>query len=144
MAGCVFYRLGPARPDWGLLLVLSGLLTTLLAPLIGLTQTNPKVVLAYSSVVKMDLLGGRGVGSPLIEPNLASAAGMALTLYAAHHAFAKAGLFLGVGLRRGAGSEGPILLSLVMLALALADAPLTSGALAKDGIKPAFAALGWF
>lgn len=131
-----------ARPDWGLLLVLAGLLTTLLAPLIGLTQTNPKVVLAYSSVAKMGLMG-LGVGILLLKPELASTGIMALALYAAHHAFAKGGLFLGVGLRHHAGAQGLIMLGLAILALALAGAPLTSGALAKDGLKPLIAAPDW-
>ncbi|QIK37344.1 hypothetical protein GWK36_04360 [Caldichromatium japonicum] len=131
-----------ARPDWGLLLVLAGLLTTILAPLIGLTQTNPKVLLAYSSIAKMGLMG-LGVGILLLEPELASTGVIALALYAAHHAFAKGGLFLGIGLCHQAGAQGLIMLGLVIFALAPVGAPLTRGALAKDGLKPLIATLDW-
>ena len=42
--------------DWGNLLFALGAITVLYAIPVGLVQTNPKVVLAYSSVGKMGLM----------------------------------------------------------------------------------------
>jgi hydrogenase-4 component B len=45
-----------ALPEWGGLLAGAGTLTLLFALPIGLTQSDPKVVLAYSSISKMGLM----------------------------------------------------------------------------------------
>jgi hydrogenase-4 component B len=131
-----------ALPHWGLLLVLAGLITAILAPLIGLIQTNPKVVLAYSSVAKMGFMT-LALGLLLIEPQLAPVGVMALALYAGHHALTKGGLFLGVGLRHTSGRQTLILAGLSLLVLIMIGVPLTGGAIAKDGLKPVLEALDW-
>lgn len=131
-----------ALPDWGVLLTVAGITTTLFALPVGLMQTDPKVILAYSSVSKMGLLV-MGLGLILMEPALAPAGIAALTLYAAHHGLVKGGLFLGVGLRKQAKAGAWVVVGLAFLALALAGAPLTSGALAKYGVKPLLAEAAW-
>lgn len=138
-----FLPLGEAAmPEWGALLVIMGVITTLFALPVGLVQSDPKVVLAYSSVNKMGLLV-MGLGSILIEPALAPAGVAALALYAAHHGLVKGGLFLGVGLRKHGRAGSWVVLGLAFLGLALAGAPLTSGAMAKHAVKPLLVAAPW-
>jgi hydrogenase-4 component B len=131
-----------ALPGWGLLFVFAGLATALYAAPIGILQSNPKVLLAYSSVGKMGLMAVT-LGLMLIEPAMAPVAAIGLALYAGHHALTKGGLFLGVGLRKSAGAQGLVLGGLVLLALSMAAVPLTSGAVAKYGIKPIFVDSDW-
>jgi len=126
-------------PGWGGLLVALGIVTVLYAVPVGLVQTNPKVVLAYSSVGKMGLMTAL-LGAALLEPALAPALVAGLVLYAAHHGLAKGALFLGVGIARE--TSGPWVLALLAIpALALAGAPFTSGALTKGLVKPELAGL---
>jgi hydrogenase-4 component B len=128
-----------ALPGWGGVLMALGMVTVLYAIPIGLTQTNPKVVLAYSSVGKMGLMTAV-LGAALLEPPLAPALVAGLALYAAHHGLAKGALFLGVGIARE--TNGPWVLALLaMPALVLAGAPFTSGALVKGLVKPELAGL---
>ena len=131
-----------ALPGWGLLFVFAGLATAFFAVPIGLIQSNPKVLLAYSSVSKMGLMVAT-LGLMLIEPTIAPVATVGLALYAGHHALTKGGLFLGVGLRKTAGAQRLVVSGLVLFALSMAAVPLTSGAVAKYGIKPAFAEADW-
>ncbi len=136
-----------ALPEWGGLLAAAGTLTLLFALPIGLTQSDPKVVLAYSSISKMGLLM-LVLGLALIEPALAPVAVAGIAFYAANHALVKGGLFLGVGMRKHAATRPPVVQALVLgalvfLALSLAGAPFTSGAVAKYELKPIFGALDW-
>ncbi len=128
-----------ALPGWSQLLVALGLATAVLGVAIGLTQRSPKVLLAYSSVSQMGfitLLVGVALAAPEVAPVVAAAA----AVYALHHGIAKAVLFLAVGLlpRTGAGWRRNALLGGVVAAgLALAGAPLSSGAFAKAWMKQA-------
>ena len=131
-----------ALPGWGLLFVFAGLATALYAAPIGILQSNPKVLLAYSSVGKMGLMAVT-LGLMLIEPEIAPVAAIGLALYAGHHALTKGGLFLGVGLRKSAGLQGVVFGGLVLLALSMAAVPLSSGAVAKYGIKPVLVDSDW-
>ncbi len=136
-----------ALPEWGGLLAAAGTLTLLFALPIGLTQSDPKVVLAYSSISKMGLMM-LVLGLALIEPALAPVAVAGIAFYAANHALVKGGLFLGVGMRKHAATQPPVLQALVLgalvfLALSLAGAPFTSGAVAKYELKPIFGAFDW-
>lgn len=131
-----------ALPEWGMLLVLAGLLTLFYAIPIGLVQSDPKVVLAYSSVSKMGFLS-LILGLTLNDPDLAPVGVLALSLYAAHHGLVKGGLFLGVGLRRYAGAQTLLLIGLTLLALSLAGAPPSGGAVAKYAIKPTLIGTDW-
>ncbi len=121
--------------SWGSLLITLGVLTVLYAIPVGLVQTNPKVVLAYSSVGKMGLMTAI-LGLALLEPELTPLVLTTLIFYAAHHGLAKGALFLGVGVVR-ATTQGWLLLTLAIPALVLAGAPFTSGAMAKALVKPA-------
>jgi len=73
-----------------------------------------------------------GMGAALAWPETASVVIGAVVIYAAHHALVKGALFLGLGLVERDGLRPWIQVGLVFLALALAGAPLTSGAFAKS------------
>ncbi len=123
---------------WGNLMVVVGAITLLFAIPVGLVQTNPKVVLAYSSVGKMGLMTAI-LGLALLSPPLAPTLAAVLVFYAAHHGLAKGALFLGVGAVRATNASWTLLV-LAIPALALAGAPFTSGALAKALVKPPLSA----
>ncbi|MDP1693817.1 MAG: complex I subunit 5 family protein [Burkholderiaceae bacterium] len=130
-----------AFPDLGTLVIVAGLIAAFYAVAVGVTQRDAKVVLAYSSVSQMGLMTV-GVGAGLLAPQAWPALLPAVTLYALHHAFAKASLFLGVGVAaQGGGARRWMLLGQVLPALALAGAPLTSGAFAKTHLKESLAML---
>ncbi|WP_052369024.1 complex I subunit 5 family protein [Serpentinimonas barnesii] len=119
-----------------------GLLAALVAVAIGLTQRQPKVLLAYSSISQMGLLT-LGIGAALLHPSAWPALALALTLYALHHGLAKGTLFLGVAvLAQATGTARRWALAAQALpALALAGVPLSSGFWAKDGLKQALSGL---
>lgn len=125
---------GATLAGWGTALVAVGLAAAFYGVAAGLLQRRPGVVLAYSSMSQMGVLT-TALGLALAEPAAAAPLAAAVTLYAAHHGLAKGGLFLGLGLRRrGVPWTLP---GLALLALALAGAPLTSGAAAKAVLKEA-------
>jgi formate hydrogenlyase subunit 3/multisubunit Na+/H+ antiporter MnhD subunit len=135
-----------AMPVLGAALGAAGLVSIVLAGLVGVTQTNPKAVLAYSSVGQMGLIAlalGAGLAAPEIWPVLAPA----LVFYAAHHGFSKAALFLGVGACGAAAHRwrSAMLAILVVPAAGLAALPLTTGYAAKSALERGFglAAEGW-
>lgn len=131
-----------ALPEWGMLFVWLGLVSLLVALGVGLVQTDPRRVLAYSSISKAGLFVLL-LGLLLLDPQLAPVGIGALTLYAAHHALVKSGLFLGLGLHDLDPARPLVRAGLILLALALAGAPLTSGALAKYAVKPVLVSPGW-
>src|SRR5690606_17349447 len=79
------------------------------------------------------------IGLGLAVPEAAAPVIVAATVYAAHHGLAKGALFLGVGVAEGAPRRGwgRILVGagLLLPALAIAGAPLTSGSIAKAEVK---------
>jgi formate hydrogenlyase subunit 3/multisubunit Na+/H+ antiporter MnhD subunit len=117
----------------GPLLAGLGLVTAFYAVLVGITQTHPKTVLAYSTVSQM------GVVAALIGAGLTSAApltGAVAAFYALHHMLVKGALFLGVGLVATDGRRSPwVVVPMAVLALSLAGLPFTSGMLAKYAAK---------
>ena len=123
--------------DWGNVMTTVGTVTVLYAIPVGLVQTNPKVVLAYSSVGKMGLMTAI-LGLALMAPALMPVIITTLTFYAAHHGLAKGALFLGVGVVQGTNTRW-MLLILAIPALVLAGAPFTSGAMVKALVKPSLA-----
>jgi formate hydrogenlyase subunit 3/multisubunit Na+/H+ antiporter MnhD subunit len=128
-----------AQPGWGLLLGSLALTGAFLGVLIGVLQSDPKVVLAYSSVSQMGFMTVL-VGAALAAPELADAAVVAVVLYAVHHGLAKGALFLGVPLWRRYRSRALrwwIAGALLGASLAVAGAPLSSGAVAKYAAKDA-------
>ena len=127
-----------AMPQWGSACILAGLLAAYYGVGVGLTQRNPKAVLAYSSISQMGLMTV-GIGLAVGWPQTAPAAVPAIAIYALHHALAKGALFLGIGVI-GAAESGRTARRLaaggmIVAALALAGAPLTSGAVAKTALK---------
>jgi len=123
--------------DTGTLLMAIGLASAYLAVLLGLTQSNLKAVLAYSTVSQMGLvIAVIGAGIAASDPQALASAGY----YAMHHGFAKAALFLSVGLiavTRG-GARLALLAGIAIIAASVAGLPGTGGALAKAAVKPAF------
>lgn len=150
-----FLPLGDASlPEYGILCMAIGLAGAFFGVVVGLTQVNPKTVLAYSSISQMGLMLV-ALGTGLAWPQAWGAAAGVLLLFGFHHALNKAALFLGVGVAEG--TESPlqrrlVAAGLLLPALALAGAPFTSGETAKavlaalDGASgvswPAWAAWG--
>lgn len=122
--------------QWGNTFMILGLAAAFYGVLVGLTQRDPKTLLAYSSISQMGILtmaAGLGLTAPKAYPAILAA----ITLYALHHGLNKGALFLGVGVI-GACSGAKrrwVWLGLWLPALALAGAPLTSGMAAKFLLK---------
>ncbi len=139
-----FLPLGSAAPGWDHMMITLGLVATFGGALVGALQRNPKAALAYSSISQMGFITVL-LGVALAVPDAAPAATLAAVLYAFHHAFAKALMFLGVsmvGVMSRAG-RAAVAVGMILPALALAGAPLTSGAFAKGELKAVVVAAGW-
>ncbi|RUO29960.1 hypothetical protein CWE12_08335 [Aliidiomarina sedimenti] len=113
-----------------------GLGAAFVAGVVGSLQDQAKAVLAYSSISQMGIMTTL-VGVALLRPELTPALTVAIVAYIVHHGLAKGALFLTVGLaQHPAGlSRVAVLLIALLPALALAGAPLTSGAAAKYLMK---------
>lgn len=113
----------PEETNWRSVLIVLGLLGAFGAALWGLTQRNPKAVLAYSTISQMGLLLA-----------LVGAGSQGVAYFALHHGLAKGALFLSVGLMMLSTSplQRRAVLGLAgLVALSVAGLPLTGGALAK-------------
>ena len=121
------------NPIW-LPLAAVGLFGALYGVAIGITQSQPKLVLAYSSVSQMGFLVAV-IGMGLAAGDAGTASGAAL--YAAHHLLVKGALFLAVGtvMLTGRRHLWPMLVPAAVIALGLGGLPLTGGALAKYAAK---------
>ena len=129
-----FLPLDTAMPGAGETLVVLGFFSAFYGVAIGITQANPKAVLAYSSISQM------GVIAAVLGMGLAAGdEGVALdtAFYAATHVLAKGALFLAVGVAAVTSARHlrPTLLMAAVLALGLGGLPLTGGALAKLAVK---------
>jgi formate hydrogenlyase subunit 3/multisubunit Na+/H+ antiporter MnhD subunit len=122
---------GAMLAGWGQALIVIGVTGIFFGAILGLMQHRPRLILGYSSISKMGVLT-TGMGAALAWPATAPVLTGALALYAAHHALVKGALFLGLGLVERGGLRPWVLAGLGLLALSLAGAPLTSGALAKS------------
>ena len=92
-----------ALPGWGETLAAGGLVSAFYGVAIGITQSNPKTVLAYSSVSQMGLLATvLGMGLAAGDATVPIAA----TFYAVHHILARGGLFLALVLAHRPGARG--------------------------------------
>lgn len=128
-------------PGWGILCLVIGLAGAFYAVAVGLTQDDPKTVLAYSSVSQMGIMM-TGLGAGMMNAEAWPACLTALLIYSLHHGLVKGGLFLGVGIagaRGGAGAQWLIGVGLLLASLGLAGAPLTGGFVAKAALKSATA-----
>ncbi|MCX5495848.1 proton-conducting transporter membrane subunit [Kaistia dalseonensis] len=129
-----FLPFDSASSGWGTALVVVGLFSAFYGVAIGITQKNPKTVLAYSSVSQMGVIAtvfGMGLSSGDRGVMLGGA------FYAAHHILVKGGLFLAIGAAASVGSRRlwPVLLPAAIIALGIGGLPLTGGALAKLAVK---------
>jgi formate hydrogenlyase subunit 3/multisubunit Na+/H+ antiporter MnhD subunit len=136
-----FLPLGTAMAGWGLALAALGFATAFYGVALGLTQRNPKAILAYSSISQMGVIAA-ALGMALSAGDASASSDVAF--YAANHLLVKAALFLTIGAlaARGASLSGWALALAGALALSLAGLPLTGGALAKLASKAQFAS-GW-
>jgi formate hydrogenlyase subunit 3/multisubunit Na+/H+ antiporter MnhD subunit len=137
-----------ALPLLALGLAILGVAAAFYGVVMGVAQDDPKTVLAYSSVSQM---GYMALGTALLlhDPGWAPLALAAVLLYAMHHGLAKGALFLAVGVGdrvRTEGWRGLVLLGAALPALALAGAPLSTGAQAKSALKEAMSQFtpGWY
>jgi formate hydrogenlyase subunit 3/multisubunit Na+/H+ antiporter MnhD subunit len=120
-------------PEWGMALVAAGILSAFYGVLVGITQRNPKTVLASSSVSQMGLLAA-ALGMGLAAGDIGAVPGVSFA--AAHHILAKGALFLAIGVAATAGPRlWPVLAPAAVLALGLGGLPLTGGMLAKLALK---------
>ncbi|RDC71323.1 NADH/ubiquinone/plastoquinone (complex I) [Rhodovulum sp. 12E13] len=111
-----------------------GLVGAFGAALWGLTQANPKAVLAYSTISQMGLM--------IMLVGAGGAARETVPFFALHHGLAKGALFLLVGVMMAASGRGRRLLCLALAAAvsaSVAGLPLTGGALAKAAVKQGLA-----
>jgi formate hydrogenlyase subunit 3/multisubunit Na+/H+ antiporter MnhD subunit len=131
-----FMPLGFAMPGWGEALAAAGMFSAFYGVAVGITQRNPKTVLAYSSVSQMGLLAA-ALGMGLAASDIGAAPGVSFA--AAHHVLAKGALFLAIGVSATAGPRlWPVLIPAAVLAVGLGGLPLTGGMLAKLSVKPQF------
>ena len=125
-----FLPAGAALPSVGLPLAAIGLFGALYGVAIGITQAQPRIVLAYSSVSQM------GFMVAVIGMGLATGDGgtvLAAAFYAAHHVLVKGALFLAIGViaMTGRNRLWRMLTPAAVIALGLGGLPLTGGALTK-------------
>ena len=128
-----FLPLDAFLPDWQLVLTIAGLFTANYGVLIGLAQSNPKTILAYSTLSQMGIV--ITVLGAALGANPSNAVETA-TFYALNHGLAKGALFLSVGVIAASGRlQWPVMLATALAAGAIAGLPMTGGALAKLAIK---------
>jgi formate hydrogenlyase subunit 3/multisubunit Na+/H+ antiporter MnhD subunit len=133
-----FLPLGVPLEGWGDALVALGFLSAFYGVAFGLTQQNPKVILAYSSISQMGVITA-ALGMTLVEGQ--ADAPLDVAFYAANHLLVKAALFITIGALAIRGIKHSYTTSILaaLLALSLAGLPLTGGALAKLATKAQFA-----
>lgn len=125
-----------ALPEWGGVLAIAGLTAIFYGVAVGLTQTHPRSMLAYSSISQMGFITavlGLALASPAVWPPALSA----VLIYATHHALVKSALFLGLDVAASAAHRIRAVAALTLPALMLAGIPFTSGAIAKLHVKSA-------
>ena len=121
-----------AMPEWGEALAAAGFLSAFYGVAIGITQRNPKTVLAYSSISQMGVIAavfGMGLATGDASAPLGAA------FYGAHHVLVKGALFLAVGVAAASPKRALWLPLAILLALSLGGLPFTGGALAKYAVK---------
>lgn len=129
---------------WGEVLGSLGFITAFYGVALGITQSNPKTILAYSSVSQMGVvMAALGFGLAAGDATTPLSAAQ----YASHHVLAKGALFLGVGVAYATGSRrlAWVMLPVLLLVLSFGGLPLSGGALAKEATKGQLGEglLGW-
>jgi formate hydrogenlyase subunit 3/multisubunit Na+/H+ antiporter MnhD subunit len=132
-----FLPLSAAFPGWGEALVWVGFISAFTGVAIGVTQRDPKTMLAYSSISQMGVIAA-ALGMALASADQGAATNVAF--YAANHVLVKAALFLTVGVVAALEGRARTLALTVagLLGFSLAGLPLTGGALAKLAVKDQF------
>ncbi|NDV89482.1 NADH/ubiquinone/plastoquinone (complex I) [Aurantimonas aggregata] len=131
----LFLPAGTGFAGW---LVALGFVGAFAGALLGLSQSDPKAILAYSTISQMSLV------TALIGSAAANGAGYEqIAFYALHHGLAKGALFLSVGLVAACagGWRAAKLAAVALVALSVAGAPLTGGSLAKLAAKSELAGM---
>lgn len=133
-------------PGWGLFCIIVGTVALLYSLGVGLTQNNPRTILAYSSIHQVGLITvGLGIG--MLMPETWPLIFGTLMLDALHLALVMGILFLGLDVARKTSGlvwqHRLIWLGLLVAALSLAGAPLTSGAVAKAMFQSAVSMTPW-
>jgi formate hydrogenlyase subunit 3/multisubunit Na+/H+ antiporter MnhD subunit len=132
-----FLPLGVAFPSWGEALAFAGFVSAFYGVAIGVTQRDPKTMLAYSSVSQMGVVAAAlGMGLAAAQQGAATE----VAFYAANHVLVKAALFLTAGAVATLDGRARTLALIVaaLLGLSLAGLPLTGGSLAKLAVKDLF------
>lgn len=128
-----FLPLDAAMPLAGALILAAGLFSAFYGAVLGLTQTNPRSVLAYSSISQLGQMAavlGAGLAAGL------PGAGVIVAYYAAYHVLVKGGLFLMLGARAQGHDMARWQYVLAgFAALGFAGLPLSGGALGKLAFK---------
>ncbi len=120
-----------AMPLAGGLILAAGLFSAFYGALLGLTQSNPRSVLAYSSVSQLGQMAAvLGAGLAAGAPG----AGTIVAFYAVYHVLVKGGLFLMLGAKGQRVASWQLGLAGFM-ALGFAGLPFTGGALGKLAFK---------
>ena len=132
-----FLPLSAAFPGWGEALVWLSFISAFAGAAIGVTQRDPKTMLAYSSISQMGVIAA-ALGMALASADQGAATNVAF--YAANHVLVKAALFLTVGAVAALDGRARTLalIAAALLGLSLAGLPLTGGALAKLAVKDLF------
>ncbi len=137
---------GVALPEWGSVMIVLGGISAIYGVVIGLTQRNPKTLLAYSSISQMGIIT-LFVGVGMLAPQAWSIILPSIAFYALHHGLSKGALFLGVGILGDSRRRQRrwVWFGLCLPALALAAAPWTSGMFAKNLVNSAtlYASAPW-
>ena len=129
-----FLPFGAPMQGWGEALAVIGFFSAFYGVAIGITQQNPKTVLAYSSISQMGVIAAV-IGMALVAGDADAPSKVAF--YAANHALVKGALFLAVGVAAATDfrRDSFSLILTAVLALSLAGLPFTGGALAKLAVK---------
>jgi formate hydrogenlyase subunit 3/multisubunit Na+/H+ antiporter MnhD subunit len=128
-----FLPLDSAFPFWGNVLLSAGLVSAFYGVILGLTQTNARSVLAYSSISQLGQMAAvLGAGMTSGIPGAATP----VAFYAVFHILTKGGLFLALGMKEeGERKHRWGLLLTALMALGFAGMPLTGGSLGKIAVK---------
>lgn len=120
---------------WGTLFVVAGLLGTIYGVALGVQQRLPRALLGYSSISQVGLMM-LFIGAGLLAPDHWPVVLPLLSFFVLHHALAKTALFCASA--SGVAQRGPRWFWAIVLALptlALIGVPLSSGFVAKAGLK---------
>ena len=129
-----FLPFDAAMPAWGEALAAFGLFSAFYGVAIGITQRNPKTILAYSSISQMGVIAAvLGMGLAAGDRSVV----LLVSYYALHHILVKGGLFLAVGVAPLSGVHRVwlVIVPATIIALGIGGLPLTGGALAKYAVK---------